>query len=142
MHLRTLVYTVVALWKSARLISSLIKEEDRIASTGDRLQLPERLYEISREPFEGRNAIEVVDADGDDTLFPILVEGDPLDPVKAWIGKTEIGEVDALDLEVGHGIVQVSQVLSPVDVRIRKGICSRSTDRQRMCWSRIESVAL
>jgi len=79
-------------------ISSLIKEEDRIAGTGDRLQLPERLYEISRERSEGRNAIEVMDADGDDPLLPFLIEGDRLDPVQAWIGKTEIGEVDAVDL--------------------------------------------
>ena len=101
-------------------ISSLIKEEDRIAGTGDRRQLPERSYEINWEPFERRNAIEVVDADSDDTPFSFLVEGDPLDPVEAWIGKTEVGEVHAFDFEGGHGIAQVPQVLSPVDVRIRK----------------------
>src|SRR5439155_12470460 len=101
-------------------ISSLIKEEDRIAGTGDRLQLPERSYEINWEPFERRNAIEVVDADSDDTPFSFLVEGDPLDPVEAWIGKTEVSEVHAFDLEGGHRIAQVPQVLSPVDVRIRK----------------------
>src|SRR5438034_9270323 len=101
-------------------ISSLIKEEDRIAGTGDRLQLPERLYEISRERAEGRNTIQVMDADGDDPSFPFLIDRDRLDAVEAWIATTEIGEVDAVHIKLGHGPEQVTQILSRVGVRIRQ----------------------